>query len=167
MTKQAEPQRFEVESIATVVGGHSAPGDDYQGAVESIIRLHQKYSQETLAGLQSFSHLVVTWRFHRASPDDVALHLRSPRGNPAWPATGTFAHRNHRRPNQLGTSYPRLLKVEGRDLHVTDFDAVDGTPVIDLAPWYPIMGPRGGVFTPDYVEEMLSRYWAPAAEREH
>jgi hypothetical protein len=79
--------------------------------------------------------------FHRASPDDVTLHARSPRGNPAWPPTGTFVHRNHRRPNQLAQSFPRLLKIDGLDLHVTDLDAIDGTPIYDLAPYFTEMGP--------------------------
>lgn len=158
----SQPNSFQVESIATVVGGHTTPGDDYQGGVESTIRLHERFPLEILQGIEEFSHLQVTWHFHRASPDDVALHARSPRNNPAWPATGTFVHRNHRRPNQLATSHPRLLGVEGRDIHVTDLDAVDGTPVIDLAPWFPTMGPRGAVKVPAWVEEMLANYWEQA-----
>ncbi len=38
----------------------------------------------------------------------------------------------------------RLLKVDGLDLHVTDLDAIDGSPVYDLAPYFKEMGPRGG-----------------------
>jgi tRNA (adenine37-N6)-methyltransferase len=156
---------FEVRAVATVVGGHLKPSDDFQGGVESIIRLNPEFPLETLQGIEEFSHLVVAWHFHQASPDDVALHARSPRGNPQWPATGTFVHRNHRRPNQLATSFPRLLKVEGRDLHVTDLDAVDGTPVIDLAPYFEEMGPRGAVRQPSWPTEMLQDYWRNASDR--
>jgi tRNA (Thr-GGU) A37 N-methylase len=157
---------YEVESIATVVGGHTRVQDDYQGGVESIIRLDDAYPLETLQGIEEFSHLTVTWRFHLAQPEDVQLHARSPRGNQNWPATGTFVHRNHRRPNQLAISYPRLLKVEGRDLLVTDLDAVDGTPVIDLAPYFEQMGPRGPIRQPAWPGEMLEpNYWAKASER--
>ncbi|NEA48439.1 SAM-dependent methyltransferase [Streptomyces sp. SID10815] len=159
-------ETYEVESIATVVGGHTRVQDDYQGGVESIIRLHGTYPLETLQGIEDFSHLTVTWRFHLALPEDVQLHARSPRGNAHWPATGTFVHRNHRRPNQLAVSYPRLLKVEGRDLVVTDLDAVDGTPVLDLAPYFGQMGPRGAVRQPAWVGEMLDPcYWSDAASR--
>ncbi|MEU2598154.1 SAM-dependent methyltransferase [Streptomyces hirsutus] len=157
---------YEVRPIATVVGGHTRVLDDYQGGVRSIIRLHEEYPLETLKGIEEFSHLTVTWRFHLARPEDVQLHARSPRGNTRWPATGTFVHRNHRRPNQLAISYPRLLDVDGRDLHVTDLDAVDGTPVIDLAPYFQQMGPRGGVRQPAWPGEMLdAEYWKDAAER--
>ncbi|MEV7707015.1 SAM-dependent methyltransferase [Streptomyces sp. NPDC088922] len=156
---------YEVESIATVVGGHTCVQDDYQGGIESVIRLNDAYPLETLQGIEDFSHLTVTWRFHMAQPEDVQLHARSPRGNPRWPATGTFVHRNHRRPNQLATSYPRLLKVEGRNLLVTDLDAVDGTPIIDLAPYFKEMGPRSEVRQPTWPGEMLSTYWLDASGR--
>ena len=68
--------------------------------------------------------------------------------NPAWPVTGTFVHRIHPRPNQLAERSPRLLKVDGLDLHVTDLDAIDGSPVYDLAPYFKEMGPRGEVREP-------------------
>ena len=156
---------YEVGSIATVVGGHTRVQDDYQGGVQSAIRLNEAYPLKTLQGIDEFSHLTVTWRFHLAQPEDVQLHARSPRGNAQWPATGTFVHRNHRRPNQLAVSYPRLLGVDGRDLLVTDLDAVNGTPVVDLAPYFEEMGPRGSVRQPAWPGEMLLDYWRDAAER--
>lgn len=157
---------YEVEPIATVVGGHTWVQDDYQGGIKSIIRFDESYPLETLQGIGEFSHLTVVWHFHLASPEDVQLHARSPRGNPHWPATGTFVHRNHRRPNQLAVSYPRLLDVQGRDLVVTDLDAVDGTPVLDLAPYFEQMGPRGAVRQPAWPGEMLDpAYWADAGRR--
>ncbi|MEC3996088.1 SAM-dependent methyltransferase [Actinacidiphila sp. DG2A-62] len=159
------PVTIEIESIATVVGGHTVPADDFQGGVESVIRLDERFPLETLAGLAEFSHLEVVWWFSKASPSDVALHARSPRNNPAWPRTGTFAHRNHRRPNQLAVSHPQLLGVDGRDLRVTHLDAVDGTPVFDISPYFPVMGPQGEIRVPTWVSEMLDGYWAPADQR--
>lgn len=156
---------YEVKPIATVVGGHTRVQDDYQGGVQSVIRVDNQFPLETLQGIEEFSHLTVTWRFHLAQVEDVQLHARSPRGNERWPATGTFVHRNHRRPNQLAVSYPRLLKVDGRDLLVTDLDAVEGTPVIDLAPYFEQMGPRGAISQPLWPAEMLSDYWHDAGER--
>ncbi len=34
---------YEVGSIATVVGGHTRVQDDYQGGVQSVIRLNKAY----------------------------------------------------------------------------------------------------------------------------
>ncbi|MEU5136927.1 TrmO family methyltransferase [Streptomyces californicus] len=160
-----EPQPLRIKPIATVVGGHTEVLDDYQGGVESIIRLREDLPLETLQGIEQFSHLTVTWHFSLSGPEAVELHARSPRGDERWPATGTFVHRNHRRPNQLAISYPRLLGVDGRDLIVTDLDAVEGTPVIDLAPYFTAMGPRGPVREPAWPGEMLAGYWRDADSR--
>ncbi|MFJ9032145.1 TrmO family methyltransferase [Streptomyces sp. NPDC102274] len=153
-------QPLEIKPIGTVVGGVSEVVDDYWGDIGSIIRLNPDFPQEVVQGLEEFSHLIVIWHFDQASSDDVALHARSPRNNPAWPPSGTFAHRNHRRPNQLATSFPRLKKVEGLDLHVTDLDAVHGTAVYDLGPFFTEMGPRGTIREPLWPNEMLSDYWS-------
>ncbi|MFI9019081.1 TrmO family methyltransferase [Streptomyces griseus] len=158
-------QPLQIVPIATVVGGHTEVLDDYQGGVESIIRLREDFPLETLQGIKEFSHLTVTWHFSRSGPEAVQLHARSPRGDARWPATGTYVHRNHRRPNQLAISYPRLLGVDGRDLQVTDLDAVDGTPVFDIAPWFTDMGPRGPVQEPAWPGEMLKDYWRDADSR--
>lgn len=158
-------QPIEVVPIATVVGGHMTVADDYQGGVTSIIRFPPDYPPEALLRLDDFSHLIVTWHFSHASPSDVALHARSPRNDPRWPPSGTHAHRNHRRPNQLAVSFPRLFRIQGLDLYVTDLDAVDGTPVIDGGPYFEQMGPRGVIRQPEWPAEMLTSYWVNASER--
>lgn len=156
------PESLQIHPIGTVVGGRTEPTDDHWGGT-AIIRLNPEFPTEVVQGLEEFSHLVVVWHFHRASPDDVALHARSPRNNPTWPPTGTFVHRNHRRPNQLAQSFPRLIEVNGLDLTVTDLDAINGTPIYDLAPYFTEMGPRGQVRQPEWPAEMLTRYWADPA----
>ncbi|MCX4826668.1 SAM-dependent methyltransferase [Streptomyces sp. NBC_01142] len=158
-------ESIEVPVIGRVVGGHAGRIDDYKGGVESIIRIVPAIPESALQGIEEFSHLEVLWHFSLGSDNDIELEPRSPRDNPAWPATGGLVHRNHRRPARIGVSYPRLLRVEGRDLHVVDLDADDGTPVIDLAPAFQEMLPRGPVRQPDWPTDMLRNYWQNAAER--
>jgi tRNA (Thr-GGU) A37 N-methylase len=151
---------IEVEPVATVISRRTEPTDDYWGEVQSIIRIDpSRFPVESVQGLDEFSHLVVLFRFHLIDPSEVHLGARSPRNNPQWPATGTFVHRNMKRPNRLGISFPRLLKVDGLDLHVEDLDAVNGTPVIDICPWFEEFGPRGEVHQPSWPTEMLRDYW--------
>ncbi|WP_221318840.1 MULTISPECIES: TrmO family methyltransferase domain-containing protein [Nocardiopsis] len=57
-----------------------------------------------------------------------------PAKQPRLTETGTSVHRTHRRPGRLAVSHSRLLRIDGRDLHVEDLDAVDGTPALCLAP---------------------------------
>ncbi|MFD4909086.1 TrmO family methyltransferase domain-containing protein [Kitasatospora purpeofusca] len=81
----------------------------------------------------------------------------------APPEVGIFGHRNMRRLNWLGVSRCRLLKVDGLDLHVEDLDAVDGTPVLDVKPWFGEMGPRGEQHQAEWTTVMLRDYFAPGA----
>jgi tRNA-Thr(GGU) m(6)t(6)A37 methyltransferase TsaA len=50
---------------------------------------------------------------------------------------GLFATRAPCRPNPLGMSCVRLLKIEGNVLHVADVDILDGTPLVDIKPYSP------------------------------
>jgi len=155
---------IEVVPVAYVVGGRIEPTDDYWGGNRSIIRIDpDRFPAEATAGLEDFGHLEVTFHFHLA-PTDYNPGARSPRNNPDWPKVGLFGHRNMQRPNRIGVSRCRLLKVDGLDLHVEELDAVDGTPVLDIKPWFPAFGVRGQVRVPEWPGEMLADYFAAPDE---
>jgi Uncharacterized conserved protein len=156
-------ESYVMESLAWVVGGRVEATDDYWGGTRSIIRIDSsRFRSDATKGLEAFSHLEIAWRFHLTDPTDLNLGARRPRDNPAWPEVGIFGHRNMRRLNWLGVSRCRLLKVDGLDLHVEDLDAVDGSPVLDIKPWFSEFGPRGEVRQPAWTTEMLRDYFAPA-----
>lgn len=92
--------------------------------------------EESVRGLESFSHLWIIWGFHchgeRWSPT-----VRPPRlgGNSRL---GVFATRSPFRPNALGLSVVRLLSIgKGPVLRISGGDMVDGTPVYDIKPYIP------------------------------
>ncbi|MDT0317407.1 SAM-dependent methyltransferase [Streptomyces millisiae] len=154
-------EEFTVVPVAHVVGGRIEPTDDYWGGSRAIIRIDAtRFGTGSVVGLEDFSHIEVVFRFHLTDPTDLHPEPRRPRDNPDWPAGGIFAHRNMRRLNWLGVSRCRLLKVDGLDLHVEGLDAVDGTPVLDIKPWFEEMGPRGEVHQPAWPTEMLADYYA-------
>lgn len=154
-------EAFMVEPIAHVVGGRIEPTDDYWGGVGAIIRIDEKrFTSDSTKGLDAFSHLEVLFRFHLTDPTDLNLGARRPRDNPDWPEVGIFGHRNMRRINWLGVSRCRLLEVDGLDLHVEGLDAVDGTPVLDIKPWFVEFGPRGEVHQAHWTSAMLGHYFA-------
>jgi tRNA (Thr-GGU) A37 N-methylase len=154
-------ESFTVEPVAYVVGGRVEPTDDYWGGTQSIIRIDgARFTPDATKGLEEFSHIEITFRFHLTDPTDLDLGARRARNNPAWPEVGIFGHRNMRRINWLGVSRCRLIKVEGLDLHVEELDAVDGTPVLDIKPWFSEFGPRGEVRQPQWPTEMLDCYFA-------
>ncbi|QKW08109.1 SAM-dependent methyltransferase [Streptomyces sp. NA04227] len=150
-----------IEPVAHVVGGRIEPTDDYWGGTRAVIRIDsERFSPESTKNLGDFSHLEVVFHFHLTDLTNLNLGARRPRNNPKWPEVGTFGHRNMLRMNRLGVSRCRLLKVDGLDLHVEDLDAVDGTPVLDIKPWFEEMGPRGEVRQPAWTGEMLGDYYA-------
>ncbi|MGC9667820.1 TrmO family methyltransferase domain-containing protein [Planosporangium sp. 12N6] len=154
-------ESFQVVPVAHVVGGRIEPTDDYWGGTRSIIRIDgTRFGTDATVGLDEFSHLEVVFRFHLTDLADLNLGARRPRDNPVWPEVGIFGHRNMRRLNWLGVSRCRLIKVDGLELHVEELDAVDGTPVLDIKPWFPEFGPRGEVRQSPWSVEMLGRYFA-------
>lgn len=153
--------KFDIEALAVVVGGRTEPTDDFWGGTRSIIRIDaERFPLDATAGLEDFSHLEVIFRFHLTDPTDLHPGARRPRDNPDWPPVGIFGHRNMRRLNWLGVSRCKLIAVDGLDLHVEDLDAVDGTPVMDIKPWFTAMGPRGDIREPEWPNHMLRDYYA-------
>jgi len=153
------PSALRFEPVAVVVGGRTEPVDDDWEAVEAIVRFDERFEPEVLEGLDEFSHVELVYVFDRVDPADVDTGARHPRGNPDWPRVGIFAQRAKDRPNRLGVSICRLLRVAGLDVHVAGLDAVDGTPVLDLKPVMAEFGPRGEVRQPAWARELMAGYW--------
>lgn len=102
---------------------------------ESRIEVLPKY-KELLHRIEEHGELDIIFRFHQVHEWHSKVH---PKGDPSNPEYGTFATRSPYRPNFLGVTRVMLLRKEGLDLIVTDLDAFDGTPVIDIKPaeWPP------------------------------
>jgi tRNA (Thr-GGU) A37 N-methylase len=60
---------------------------------------------------------------------------------------GLFATRAPRRPNPIGLSIVRLVRIEKPSLHVEGVDVLDGTPLLDIKPWVPAFDVRKNVRT--------------------
>src|SRR5690242_1755849 len=95
----------------------------------------------------------------QVDPAKVEKTSRHPRGNKAWPKVGIFAQRGKNRPNQIGTTICRILRVEGLTLELEGLDAVDGTPILDVKPWVGEFGPAGEVHQPGWITELMKGYW--------
>ncbi len=152
--------KIELEPIGWVRSSRADAIDDRWDAVESRIELDPgRFTEEALAGLDAFSHLVVVYSFHKTDAAKTELKARHPRGNTAWPKVGIFAQRGKDRPNHLGVSSCGILKVEGRAISVRGLDAIDGTPVLDLKPYMRGFEPRSSVREPDWAQEIMREYW--------
>ena len=96
----------------------------------------------------------------KVDPRKVEKNARHSRNNADWPRVGIFAQRGKNRPNQIGTTICRISKIEGRTVYLEGLDAVDGTPVLDIKPWVAEFAPRGSIFQPNWITELMQTYWS-------
>jgi tRNA-Thr(GGU) m(6)t(6)A37 methyltransferase TsaA len=86
---------------------------------------------DALTDVETCSHLLVLYWMDRARRDlvlQVPRHYGEPRG--------TFALRSPVRPNPIAASVVRLIERTGRVLSVAGLDCLDGTPLLDLKPYF-------------------------------
>ena len=106
-----------------------------------IVFLPEFRNPDAIRGITGFSHLWLLWDFS-AVPHGGAFQpmVRPPRLGGNTPV-GVFASRSPFRPNPIGLSSVRLLRVEetaqGAVLIVSGADLMDGTPILDIKPYLP------------------------------
>jgi tRNA (adenine37-N6)-methyltransferase len=110
--------------------------------------------RDGLLGIEHFSHIEVYYWFH----ENDTLELRGtlqvhPRKNPANPLTGVFATRSPMRPNLLAHTLCRLIAVQETRLVLEDFDARDGSPVIDIKGHFPPDIPADQLRVPEWFKK--------------
>ncbi len=110
--------------------------------VESTIVFEPAFrNPDTLRGIGGFSHLWLIWQFSEAVRSEWTPMVRPPRlgGNTK---VGVFATRSPFRPNSMGLSCVKLVRVEETEHHgtvlvVAGADLMDGTPIYDIKPYVP------------------------------
>jgi tRNA-Thr(GGU) m(6)t(6)A37 methyltransferase TsaA len=85
-----------------------------------------------LRDIEGFSHIILIYHFHLSK--GFSLEVKPFMDDKL---RGVFATRAPRRPNPIGLSVVRLIKMEGRTLHIEDVDIVDETPLLDIKPYVP------------------------------
>lgn len=129
---------MELKVIAYARNGHTDKfGIPRQSREESPILTRIVFEPEyriaeALRGIEGYSHLWLLWGFSEV--DSWSPTVRPPRlgGNKRM---GVFATRSPFRPNPVGLSSVKLVKVEDGDLIVSGADVLDGTPIYDIKPY--------------------------------
>jgi tRNA-Thr(GGU) m(6)t(6)A37 methyltransferase TsaA len=88
--------------------------------------------QDGLKDLDGFSHIILLYYMHVAREQSLTVTPfldTSPRG--------IFSTRAPTRPNPIGLSIVKLIRVEDGVLYVDDLDVLDSTPLLDLKPYVP------------------------------
>jgi tRNA-Thr(GGU) m(6)t(6)A37 methyltransferase TsaA len=119
-----------------------------------------KYAQpEALRGLEAYDYMWLIWGFSENVEAEKHPTVRPPLlgGNER---VGVWATRSPFRPNNLGLSSVRIVKIDAETarIEVTGADLMDGTPIYDVKPYLPYVDShpeaRGG-FTDDHTWQRL------------
>lgn len=147
------------------------------GLVENLVSrivFEKEYRvPEAFRGLEDFSHIWIIWQFFKAVREDWSPTVRPPRlgGNKRM---GVFATRSPFRPNSIGLSSVKLLKIdfncsEAPVLYVSGADMLNGTPIFDIKPYLPYtdshpeasggfaLQQKEGVLDVDFPPELLEK----------
>jgi len=101
-----------------------------QGSVseeEGELIIFEEY-EEGLRGIEKFEYLILLYWMHLSNRNVLFVKERN---------RGVFATRSPNRPNPIGFCVVKLIDVKGNVLRVRGVDAIDGTPLIDIKPYYP------------------------------
>ena len=99
--------------------------------VEGTVEIFKEY-QDGLKGLEGFSHIILLYHLHRSQGFNLQIvpfidtEIR-----------GLFATRAPRRPKPIGLSIVQLNKIKHGILYINHIDILDGTPLLDIKPYYP------------------------------
>ncbi|MCD6571945.1 MAG: tRNA (N6-threonylcarbamoyladenosine(37)-N6)-methyltransferase TrmO, partial [Thermoplasmata archaeon] len=113
-----EPKGVPIQPVA---------GEDIEGKVEIL----PDYV-EGLKDLEGFSHIILIYHLHLSKKPSLLVKPYMDEK-----LRGVFATRAPSRPNPIGLSIVRLVKIKGNMIYIKDVDIVDGTPLLDIKPYVP------------------------------
>lgn len=99
--------------------------------INGSIEVFPQYT-EGLKDVEGFSHIILIYHFHLSGESSLTAKPYMD-----TESHGVFAMRGPSRPNSIGISVVRLVKVEENILRIQDVDIVDGTPLLDIKPYVP------------------------------
>jgi len=99
--------------------------------VKGKVIVNEEY-EKGLKDLEEFSHIILIYHFHLIEKHSLLVKPYMDNN-----LHGVFATRAPKRPNPIGISVVRLLRIEGNTLYIEDVDIVDNTPLLDIKPYVP------------------------------
>ena len=108
----------------------AAPKQGDEGAPDAWLVFDDSVA-EALHDLDVGDELIVLTWLDRADRTTLRVH---PRDDVSRPERGVFSTRSPDRPNPIGLHRVTVVERDGTRVRVSDLEAIDGTPVIDVKP---------------------------------
>ncbi len=147
-----------LKPIGFVKSPVSEARDENWGNVISEIHLDSTLAAG-LKGLEQFSHVIVIFMMHQSRFNPTKHLVRRPQERADMPELGIFAQRAKHRPNPIGISAVELIQIDGNVLIVKGLDAIDGSPVLDIKPYFPVFDRVEQPTVPEWVERLMVGYF--------
>lgn len=121
----------------------------FKSEVSEIV-LKKKF-RDALNGIEDYSHLIIVFWMDKVK-DKVITHR--PQGNPDVPVVGIFSCRCPQRPNPIAVTTVELVKRKENTISVKGLDILDGTPIIDIKPYWPVYDEVKRAKIPKWVSKL-------------
>lgn len=96
--------------------------------IEGTVEILPEYA-EGLEHLEKFIYITLVYHLHQSQ--EYELKIKRPSEGEL---RGVFSTRSPNRPNSIGISVVRLIRVDGAKIYIRDLDILDGTPLLDIKP---------------------------------
>jgi len=97
--------------------------------IEGVVEVFPDYL-EGLEHIEKFRYIKLIYHLHKSDKYELKIkHVHKGQ------LRGVFSTRAPHRPNPIGISVVRLIRVEGTRIYVRDLDILDGTPLLDIKPY--------------------------------
>ena len=131
---ETNPPRFEATPIGWVesalIEPGQAPRQGCEGAPPAWLIIEPRLA-EAIRDLRVGDHIIVLTWLDRARRDELST---IPGDNPERPPLGVFSTRSPSRPNPIGLHRVQILAIDGLRIMVSDLEALDRTPILDIKP---------------------------------
>ena len=150
-------QDIVMKAIAYVSNDVNERKDKAWGEDVSEIKIEDDY-RGGLEGLDEFSHAIIIYYLDKACyQKEKHLQMR-PQNREDMPLVGIFSQRAKDRPNKIGMTSVKIIAVNENGLIVKGLDAINGTAVLDIKPYYPVYDKKDAK-VPKWVDKLMEHYF--------
>ncbi|SEM82460.1 tRNA-Thr(GGU) m(6)t(6)A37 methyltransferase TsaA [Syntrophus gentianae] len=150
--------KIQLKPVGFISSPVTEQADEKWGGVISRVLLQPEYIG-ALSGLEDFSHAMIITYLHQAKYEKEKHLQRRPRDLDSMPKIGIFSQRAKDRPNPIGVTTVKIITVKDDYIEVQGLDAINGTPILDIKPYYPHYDKVDAPKTPEWVDKLMEKYF--------
>jgi tRNA-Thr(GGU) m(6)t(6)A37 methyltransferase TsaA len=122
---------------------------DFNEEITEIV-VDEEYT-DALNCIDDYSHVIIVFWMDKVKACNIT---HRPQGNPEVPVVGIFSCRCPSRPNPIAMTTVELVGHEGNTIKVKGLDILNGTPIIDIKPYWPQYDLVKEGKVPDWVNKL-------------